>query len=302
MPELQLLWGCEPARQFETDWLHWLLANQPVHDSASGWLGEPLAALGSRRRILVESGLLRLERHPDPARLAGQRDARARRLEALDALGTFALVHLSDEEGFDGDELYPMLPGGTPIWRNFGHSRFAGLEPCPVVFPIGPRGLFLQPGPWSPASRRPLPWAFMGTLWGSGSRRLATALFLRALPQGFFHGASGFASGLPLHHYKQVLAQSVFALCPEGDRHLDTFRLYESLQMGCIPLVVDVDHQAQALLGDRWPLPPLASWGEALAFAVSTLQSPNALNALQDQTQRWWQQRYKLLSTALSTV
>lgn len=136
-------------------------------------------------------------------------------------------------------------------------------------------------------------------------QRLAQAghgVVFEGLAQGFFHGASGFASGLPLQHYKQVLAQSVFALCPEGDRHLDTFRLYESLQMGCIPLVVDVDNQAQALLGDRWPLPPLACWGEALAFAVSTLQSPVALNALQDQTQRWWQQRCQLLSTALSTV
>lgn len=33
--------------------------------------------------------------------------------------------------------------------------------------------------------------------------------------------------------------QSAFAFCPEGDRHLDIFRLYESLQAGSIPVLVD---------------------------------------------------------------
>jgi len=145
-----------------------------------------------------------------------------------------------------------MLSPSTVIWRNFPYPRFQA-RPGLHVFPIGPRAEFLDPelhaSASSPASCRSFPWAFMGTLWASGSRTLAASLFLRALPQGFFFGGNRFGQGLALTHYRGHLLQSAFALCPEGDRHLDTFRLYESLQAGCIPVVVDQRSMALAMLG-----------------------------------------------------
>lgn len=223
--------------------------------------------------------------------LEQQRCQRLKRLEALAAQGPFALVHLSDEEGFDGDELYPMLPRGMPVWRNFPHPRFAGIPAAPQCFPIGPRAEFLGPVQPLPASQRSFPWAFMGTLWGGGSRKLATAVFLRGLPQGFFHGGRHFGVGLPVDRYRDVLAQSCFALCPEGDRHLDTFRLYESLQMGCIPLLVDVRGEAGPLLGPCCPLPLFSCWQQALLYAQELLTQCAALDAVQQRLQVWWRQR-----------
>ena len=83
--------------------------------------------------------------------------------------------------------------------------------------------------------------------------------------------------------------QSVFALAPEGDRHLDTFRLWESLCCGCIPLVVDHDSSAEALLGPASPVPVFECWPEALAFAQLQLRDTSSLNHLQACIQTWWQ-------------
>ena len=54
--------------------------------------------------------------------------------------------------------------------------------------------------------------------------------------------------------YRKHLLSSCFALAPEGDRHLDTFRLWESLACGCIPLIVDHNETANHLL-DGFPFP-----------------------------------------------
>ena len=82
---------------------------------------------------------------------------------------------------------------------------------------------------------------------------------------------------------------SIFALAPEGDRHLDTFRLWESLCCGCIPLVVERGASAKALLGSGSPVPVFTSWPQALAFAQHQLRAPDALDVLQQDIQSWWQ-------------
>ena len=298
LTEAQLIWGCDPSRQFEVSWLLSLLQPLDLHqlDATAGLVPEQVDL--HRPRVLVESGLLWLERSRDPDRLAQQQHLRQQRLAALASAGPLLLLHLSDEEGLDGDQLYPLLPPGTSVWRNFGYPRFdpaAGIR----CFPIGPRREFLGIQPHRPASDRSSPWAFMGTLWASGSRTLAVSLFLRSLPSGQFYGGRHFGVGIPLEQYRQHLLDSVFALCPEGDRHFDTFRLYESLQMGCLPLVVERQQQARSLLGQAFPLPIFDSWPQALAYAQSHLGQPARLTAMQHQVHSWWSAYKGALVTGL---
>ena len=252
--------------------------------------------------MLVESGLLLLERNPAPARLQLQGRLRQQRLDHLRANGPFSVIHLSDEEGLDADEFYPLLPPSTVIWRNFPYPRFQDW-PGLHAFPIGPRAEFLDPRlralAATPASFRTFPWAFMGTLWASGTRTLAASLFLRALPQGFFFGGKRFGQGLPMPQYREQLLRSAFALCPEGDRHLDTFRLYESLQAGCIPVLVDQRSMAFAMLGSTPPFPVFSCWPEALAWVQGLLTQPEHLDATQASVRLWWQSRCTDLRNAM---
>lgn len=293
-----VVWGCDPARQLELGWLQALLGPLPALPAWEQPLAIPPAQLPPVV-VLVESGLLRLERAPDPARLRQLHQQRLQRLQALAGVAHLGLLHLSDEEGLDGDHLYPTLPAHTRVWRNFSYPRF----PSARVFPIGPRAEWLEPSLVAqgaqPASQRPYPWAFMGTLWASGSRTLAASLFLRALPAGFFYGGRAFGRGLPLEEYRQRLLQSAFSLCPEGDRHLDTFRLYESLQAGCIPVLVDQRAMAASLLGDVAPWPVFHTWPEALVWVQDLLQRPQRLDATQRAIASWWQRRREGLAIAM---
>ena len=128
----------------------------------------------------------------------------------------------------------------------------------------------------------------MGTLWSSGPRFVASSLFLRNLPSGYFLSTSGFGQGLSLDKYFSVFNQSVFFLALPGDRHLDTFRLWEGLSCGSIPLLVDKDYVASKLLPHNFPLPIFSTWPEALNYAVNLLNNPISLKQLQLSTYLWW--------------
>ena len=295
---IELIWGCDPSRQFEMHWLLHLL--HPSECEQINSFDRNLTHLNSARpRILVESGLMLLEQSVSKERIAALQALRKRRLQILSDSGPFLLIHFSDEEGLDGDQLYPMLPDGSCVWRNFPYRRFDRAGLVVRSFPIGPRGEFLGNQPSVLSSIRHFPWAFMGTIWRSGQRFLATSLFLRALPQGIFFGGKSFGQGIPLEKYKHYLLQSIFSLCPEGDRHFDTFRLFESLQMGCLPLVVERYGQARQVLGHDFPLPIFARWSEALSFAQLQLSRPEHLNHLQALVNEWWQSRKASLSVQL---
>ncbi len=296
---IQVIWGCEPHKQFEVAWIYSLLDKIRFQEliAFSGLSDDQL--LPTNPKLLVESGLLCLEKYPDPDKIAKQKHFRIKRINALSQSGEFTLVHISDEEGFDADELYPLLPTGTIIWRNFPHFRLTRKYDKLFSFPIGPRQEFLSLKSLKRSTERSFPWAFMGTIWPGGSRFLSTSLFLRGLPSGYFFGGNNFGVGLPIAIYKQKLGESIFALCPEGDRHLDTFRLYESLEMGCIPLVVDYCRQASSLLGENHPIPLFDDWYQALRYASSLLSQNVELDSLQDVIQNWWSMRKKNMSNLL---
>ena len=55
---------------------------------------------------------------------------------------------------------------------------------------------------------------------------------------GFHHLTSGWKSddSLPPHEVSRIYADSTFVLCPQGNAHMDTFRIMEALQAGAIPV------------------------------------------------------------------
>ena len=284
---IDLIWGCNADRQLEVHWLAELLAPLKLHWIDASTNLNPKHLTPGRPRVLIETGLLLLERHASHERQQALKKQRLQRLNILKNQGQFTLIHISDEEGLDGDQLYPILPQSTTIWRNFPYNRFDEI-PSIHHFPIGPRKEFLEPLKHKVASERTTPWAFMGTLWRTGNRTLATSIFLREHPSGEFFGGQSFGSGLPIKEYRHRLQNSIFALCPEGDRHFDTFRLYESLQVGCIPLVVERNGQAIRLLGSDFPIPIFENWKIASKFVEKNLKYNQTLNALQTECKEWW--------------
>ena len=159
----KIVWGCDPSLQYESAWIRSLTNASESHDINPS-LYDSL--------ILVESGLLRLNKNIQPETLDYSDGVRKERLSYF-VSSNFpkkTLIHLSDEEGLDGDSGYNQLSPHIRIFRNFNHTRFDSNS-CIYNFPIGPRDVFLDI-PFDSiktSSIRRYPWSFMGTVWKSSS-------------------------------------------------------------------------------------------------------------------------------------
>lgn len=138
---------------------------------------------------------------------------------------------------------------------------------------------------------RPLPWFFAGQV--THERRRACVEALRALPH---HSSQlvetpGFTQGLPRHEYLLRMAHSRVIPCPSGPGTPDSFRLYEALEAGCLPLADATTSEGWAgywpfLLGERPPFPVVEDWSdlpEVMADALAGWPA-NANRAV-----AWWQ-------------
>lgn len=60
---------------------------------------------------------------------------------------------------------------------------------------------------------------------------------VKDIPNGELHISDGFAQGLSHDEYYRLMERSKIVLCPRGNISPDSFRLYEALEAGCIPIV-----------------------------------------------------------------
>lgn len=140
-------------------------------------------------------------------------------------------------------------------------------------------------------------WVFMGQV--THRRRRECVMAARELPGGFLVESESFTAGLPHNEYSQRLTQAVMALCPSGPVCVDTFRVWEALEAGCVPVVDTRTPNENAtwywdmLLGknDTPPWLWVDDWAELDGVLTEgTLQV--MFHGLQVRTRAWWG-RYK---------
>ena len=106
--------------------------------------------------------------------------------------------------------------------------------------------------------------------------------------------SNGFAEGYNVGLYSAVMEDSVFAPCPSGN-NAETIRLYDSLELGCIPISLSheflLSKDALALIGPV-PFPILGSWSELPLFLddmkAKCLSNPKEILDLQQSCINWW--------------
>lgn len=69
------------------------------------------------------------------------------------------------------------------------------------------------------------------------SRREQAYDVISRLEGGYFQATDGFTRGLTPPEYVELLKKSKVVVCPCGAFSPDSFRVYEALEMGCIPLI-----------------------------------------------------------------
>lgn len=101
--------------------------------------------------------------------------------------------------------------------------------------------------------------------------------------------------------YKQILRDSIFVPCPRGNNSADTFRLYEALEVGAIP-ILDQDDYWNNMFGDNPLLQTDDDWRRALIYINAFLKNEELLNAYQDQLQTWWREQKQKTKDTISCI
>lgn len=165
-------------------------------------------------------------------------------------------------------------------------------QPLGSGYPPGMTETMREPLTAGQATRRSLNWCFAGQI--THERREQCAAALRSLPEGtgYFLGTPGFTQGIDQHTYWGILADAKVAPCPSGPESPDSFRLYEALEAGCIPIAdAATPHGPEAsfwtyIFGEPPPFPEVSSW-EALPALMDELLAGWPANA--NRVFAWWQ-------------
>jgi hypothetical protein len=142
----------------------------------------------------------------------------------------------------------------------------------------------------APASARPVAWFFAGAL--IASRPEMVRAFTRHVPGGDCNAYEpDLSNPRPLSRdaFRARLEQTVFIPAGMGNVVAETWRFYEALEAGAIPITerrVTLDYYRE-LLGPH-PVPTFRNWDAAARFARDLLGRPDKLDALQAEVSGWW--------------
>jgi hypothetical protein len=180
----------------------------------------------------------------------------------LQKAGTpFRILHLSDEHGTDTLDLY-HYSCCTQVIRNYARPDLANrVQVIPLGFATPPLARRVPAWP-----SRSLVWSFHGTAWFNRESQLKPLLKVEPhslhLTPGWKH-----PSATSPADWQALLLDSKFAPVPRGN-HFETFRLYEALEHGAIPLYVrtEGDDVYWNWLVSHLSLEELKDWSEVPAF------------------------------------
>jgi len=277
---LHLVWeGLSPSSMWEATWIHELLEKVDL---------EIVEVVDLTMSRVYPNALLVLS-NPNP-----------QRLEHLLTLYTdqgapFGIIQLSDEELHYANLDYK---GASFILKNYWSKELAKKDSRVLFIPLGYKrgfwdgfeGVLKEPG------NRTYTWSFAGNV--SRPQRLKMARSMGTIEDYFFYRADGFNSrhALSTSEYRGLLLESILSPCPIGNCSFDSFRVYESLEAGCIP-VVQSTHKGdyfENLLGPH-PMIIVEDWNEAPRILGPLLEDPNRLKEKQMECLEFWKNKKKEL-------
>jgi hypothetical protein len=288
---------------WELPWVRHLLSALPISrfESVDLW-SPPVEGLRDARvrrlRILLESLL------PGPLRPARRRLRRV--LEPHDSsifvyntwgldqavreeLGRLASrfddigIVSVDEPTRESPETYEGVAFGVRV--GFAAEKYRDGRNL-LVAPLGVPKTFVRAQSPKDVRQRRFSWAFLGEVKNE-SRRNMVGRLRNVRGEAFLHTTSGWDSADARRGtaYSDVLADSVFAPTPPANVHLETYRTYEALECGAIP-VVDTDYYS-AEFGAPFPVVQ-PTWEDAPEILNRLLADRVALEHLDAQCREWW--------------
>jgi alpha(1,3/1,4) fucosyltransferase len=207
-------------------------------------------------------------------------------METLKSWPAFTLLHLSDEGGLDPIEIYDW-PACKGVVRNYVRE---GLSSKVVTIPLGYH--------WSAAAaaaaanaatqKKDLLWSFIGAEYGG--RRDKLHPFKGLLPNKcVFQKEWNSPTKCGKEEVVDSLKRSLGVPCPGGVNY-ETFRIYEALEAGAIPMLVE-EAGSEAFLAylKKWiPLATSPDWTTSARILHGLSQKPDLYREYQKSLALGW--------------
>lgn len=168
-----------------------------------------------------------------------------------------------------------------------------------------PQALKYLPEMGTKALRRPLDYFFAGQITHERRQMLATELdTLKEFQEhngleGEYVFSAGFTQGMKHEDYYATLAAAKVAPCPSGPESPDSFRLYEALEAGCVPVV---DAYSPKLRHDNYwtwffdEEPPFPVYTDANQIRGYITDSAERYVPLGNRIFAWWQSKKRQMA------
>ena len=132
-------------------------------------------------------------------------------------------------------------------------------------------------------------WAFTGTPHKSSRHDL---LFQFSGIEPFFcHKTEKFdVKIISVEEMNEILSSTEFIPCPNGFFHPETYRLYEALECGCIPIVENAYKYYDRLFPDN-PFIKIDKWSDAKAIMKGW--DSNQIRQKKEECSIWWSEEKK---------
>ncbi|MDC0363859.1 glycosyltransferase family 47 protein [Candidatus Pelagibacter sp.] len=194
------------------------------------------------------------------------------------------LIHLGDEGGAEKKDLvYPLC---EHIWRTFSlpmFKNFKNVTSIPIGYKCDPIKDNIN------ILKRNYKWSFLGTTHGSSRYDLLNKH--KNIMPNFINLTEDFSGkkSMDTNNYYKILNNSIFAPIPHGYFHPETYRLYEALEAGCIPIIENPFQFFDNFLPNN-PLPSVNSWEDSSTIIKKYLENKKDIEILGNKINDWWTQ------------
>lgn len=202
---------------------------------------------------------------------------------------TFGIINLSDERGLGPSTFYPHA---AFVFRNYWRSDFNDQENV-ITFPLGYGPGFWEGGKKEPgkACCREYIWSFSGMVRNRPTRE-AMINNMKEVSNYFFLETNDWGrkdqKSLTVSECRELMLKTIFVPCPGGWANMDSFRVYESLECGCIPIVEKFPHDYFRSFFPNHPFVAIDSWEEAPDLIQAYLADPEVLEKKRIECYVWW--------------
>ena len=145
-------------------------------------------------------------------------------------------------------------------------------------------------------------WCFMGQTLGRKTRQSMIKELDKIKGENFKNINSSWQSEdmIKTEDYKKIIKSSIFTPCPKGNRSKESFRLYEALEAGSIPIIEESDCWNK-ILGEHPLLQTDPEWKKAKTYIESFLGNKEFLELYQKKIKNWWELHKMELKEKITT-